>query len=59
MIGIRIEARNDMGLSRDFTNRFIWVNISEVSAWFEFRRKKGIRALGSETIAQNGNFGEI
>jgi hypothetical protein len=34
--------------------------MSEVSAWFEFRRgKKEIWALGSETIAQNGKLSEI
>jgi hypothetical protein len=29
-----------MELSRYFTNRFIWVNMSEVCAWFEFRQRK-------------------
>jgi hypothetical protein len=38
--GIRIEARKDVELSRYFTNRFIWVNMSEVCVWFEFRRRK-------------------
>jgi len=42
---MQIEAQNDMGLSRYFTNRFIKVNMSEVGAWFEFRRRN--RVLGT------------
>jgi hypothetical protein len=46
-------------LSRYFTNRFIWVNMSEVCAWFDIRRENGIWALGSETIARNGDLCKI
>jgi hypothetical protein len=33
--------------------------MSEVCAWFELGEEKEIWALGSETIARNGEFGEI
>jgi hypothetical protein len=33
--------------------------MSEVCAWFDFRRRKWNLALGSESIARNGDLSEI